>query len=279
MPAPSEVFARTVLALQPYAAEVVFIGGWVHALYLAEVSAADPPVWTEDIDVTLPHQLLTAGRPTLLDLVAAAGYEIQEIGQESGIVEIFQPGPRNSVIELDLLTEAPDPLEKIPIEGQPDLTVHGYPGQHVLLENARWMDVGRDVHEMLDPPVRIRVPTLSAYLLGKGLSSRTRTRLTKQAKDLVYLFEIARHPVLGRTALAGMPELAARYPADYAQWRSHLLRVLDDARLLGEVVDQLQAAFRVIGGAGDVLAAVRARIRRLLGETPPSETQAHQKFG
>jgi hypothetical protein len=27
-----DVFARTLVALQPYAAEVVLIGGWVHAL-------------------------------------------------------------------------------------------------------------------------------------------------------------------------------------------------------------------------------------------------------
>jgi hypothetical protein len=93
MPSGSEVFARTVMALQPYAADVVFIGGWVHALYLAEASSHDRPVRTGDIDVTIPPRLLMGDRPALLDLVTTAGFTIQEIGEASGIVEIFQPGP------------------------------------------------------------------------------------------------------------------------------------------------------------------------------------------
>lgn len=102
MPTGSEVFARTVRALQPYAADVVFIGGWVHALYLAEVNDGEQAIRTEDIDLTIPHRLLAAGRPALLDLVSSAGYEIQEVLGGNGTVEIFQPGPGQSVIELDI---------------------------------------------------------------------------------------------------------------------------------------------------------------------------------
>ena len=54
MPSASEVFARTIRALQPYTHDVVFIGGWVHALYLAEANSPDRPIRTEDIDVTIP---------------------------------------------------------------------------------------------------------------------------------------------------------------------------------------------------------------------------------
>lgn len=74
MPTGSEVFARTVIALQAYAGEIVFIGGWVHALYLAEANSTDRPVRTEDIDVTIPHAMLARDRPALFDLVAGAGY-------------------------------------------------------------------------------------------------------------------------------------------------------------------------------------------------------------
>jgi hypothetical protein len=268
VPTGSEVFARTVTALQPYANEVVFIGGWVHALFLAEANAQDLPVRTDDIDVTIPPRLLTGDRPALLNLVGAAGFQIQEIGEASGIVEIFQPGPAESIIELDLLTEAPSPHQNIPIEGQPNLIVHGYPGQHILLENARWIDVGAEVHESLDPPVRIRVPTHPAYILGKGLSSQTRSRLEKRAKDLVYLLEIVRHPVLGQLSVEGLSVLSTRYPAEYRRWRQYLNEAARDRGLLTEVVDQLLAGYRVIGSGDEVARLVTTRLRRLLGETP-----------
>lgn len=268
MPTGSEVFARTVRALQPYAADVVFIGGWVHALYLAEVDAGDQAIRTEDIDVTIPHRLLTAGRPALLDLVSRAGYEIQEVLGGNGTLEIFQPGPGQSVIELDILTESANPKDDIVIEGQPNLKVQGYPGQHVLLDNARWMEVGAEIHALLDPPVRIRVPTLPAYLLAKGLSSRTRTRLPKQAKDLVYLIEIVRHPVLGRTALAGMGEMATGYPKEYTGWRGYLAETLGNAPLLSEIAEQLILGHRAIGERAAVVKTIAARLRRLLGEAP-----------
>jgi hypothetical protein len=268
VPSSSEVFARTVCALQPYAQDVVFIGGWVHALYLAEANSSDRPIRTGDIDVTIPHQLLTRDRPALLELVAAAGYEVREVTDGSGIVEIFQPGPGQSVIELDLLTEAPDPRQDIVIEGQPALKVHGYPGQHILLDNARWMAVGADIHESLEPPLQIRVPRLPAYALGKGLSSRTRTHLTKQAKDLVYLFEIARHPDLGRQVVDGMGELADKYPDEYARWRMQLVEAMENAALRSEVVEQLIHGYRAIGTPEEVGRMYVARLRRLLGETP-----------
>lgn len=76
MPSGSDVFARMVIALQPYAGGVVFIGSWVHALYLAEANSRDRPVRTEDIDFTIPPRLLTGDRPALLDLVTAAGFQI-----------------------------------------------------------------------------------------------------------------------------------------------------------------------------------------------------------
>ncbi|MET0400098.1 MAG: hypothetical protein ABW277_25130 [Longimicrobiaceae bacterium] len=255
-------------ALQPYAPDVVFIGGWVHALYLAEANATERAIRTEDIDVTIPHRLLAGDRPTLLDLVATAGYEIQEVFGGTGTVEIFQPGPGQSLIELDLLTEAPDPTQDIAIEGQPNLKVHGYPGQHILLDNARWMEVGPDIHQLLSPPVRIQVPTLPAYVLGKGLSSQTRTKLAKQAKDLVYLIEIVRHPVLGREVVDGMGAMASWYPEEYARWRDYLTETTKATPLLTEMVEQLIAGSRVLGSPVEAAKFVTARLRRLLGESP-----------
>ena len=265
----AETFARTIIALQPYAGEVVFIGGWVHALYLAEANASDRPVRTEDIDVTLPHALLAGDRPTLLELAADARFEVQEFSEGSGVFEIFRQDPDGTVIELDLLAESRDPRTPVEIEGQHGLTVHGYPGQAIFLENARWIGVGPEIHPLLDPPRRIRVPTIAAYMLGKGLSSATRSRLSKRAKDLVYLFEIARHPALGVAGMDDLRRLAVRYPAEFVAWRRSLEAALRDPRLLEEVMDQLGLGSRVIGTPGQIRASVVARFRRLLAESQP----------
>jgi hypothetical protein len=140
----------------------------------------------------------------------------------------------------------------------------------MALENSTWISVGPEIHELLEPPRKIRVPTIGAYVLLKGLSSITRTRLDKRAKDLVYLHEILRHSILGPLALQGLPDLAARYPIAYADWRSQLARVTSDVRLLREIARQLLTADRARGHPEAVVAAVTARLRRTLAEAPPT---------
>ena len=54
-------FAKIVIATEPYHNEIVFVGGWVHALYLAEANESGA-IHTEDIDITIPSTLLTNGR-------------------------------------------------------------------------------------------------------------------------------------------------------------------------------------------------------------------------
>lgn len=70
----AEQFARVIVEMAPYADEIVFVGGWVHALYLAEANETEA-IGTEDIDITIPGTLLTRDRPTLLELAARAGFE------------------------------------------------------------------------------------------------------------------------------------------------------------------------------------------------------------
>ncbi len=137
MPSPAEVFARTVIALEPYAGEIVLIGGWVHALCLAAADARERPVSTDDIDVTLPHRLLAGNRPMLLELVQEAGFTVQEVGGETGLYEIFQPGPGVAEIDLDIFTATVHRQDVVWIEGQHRLAAQGYPDQRILLENTQ----------------------------------------------------------------------------------------------------------------------------------------------
>lgn len=267
---PSAVFARLVRQLAPYAGDVVFVGGWVHAIYLVDAHAPERPVGTTDIDVTIPLQLPTHGRPPLVELAMAAGFCLDPLSNQADTpMMLYHPGPRGTMIDLDLLTEASDPLELIAIEGQPTLSVQGYPGQRILLENAEWKALGPEFHERLDPPVRVRVPTLAAYVLQKGLTAMQRSDPQRRAKDVIYLYEIVRHSRLGTLVHDGLPELATRYPSEYALWRRNLELVVASAAIRRDAADQLLSAGRSTEPLDTVAAGIAARLRRLLAEAPP----------
>ena len=126
------------------------------------------------------------------------------------------------------------------------------------------MVVGENVHRLLDPARRIRVPTLAAYGLQKALSSATRTNRYKSAKDLVYLYEIARHPYLGTILRDELPSLRARYNAESGQFRAVLTDALRAGPTLNDVCEQLHMTGRTFGSMNVTEAKVRAHFQRLL---------------
>lgn len=266
--APAAVLARLVSQLAPYAADIVFIGGWVHAIHLADVGVTECPIGTTDIDVTVPLRLPTAGRPSLVELAISAGFHLDPLSElDDGPAMLYHPGRGDSVIDLDLFTEARTPLQLVVIEGQPALSVQGYPGQRILLENAEWKTLGPTFHPLLEPPVALRVPTVAAYVLQKGLAAMQRSDTQRRAKDVVYLYEIVRHPTLGASARDGMPELAARYPEEYGTWRQHMELFATSSTIRRDAVEELLIAGRSTD-APDILGAkLAAHIRRFLLDT------------
>jgi hypothetical protein len=263
--AAAAVFARTVQELAPYAEDIVFIGGWVHALYLAEANEAHRALLTDDIDVTIPTSLLADGRQTLLELAAAAGFDV-DAERDDAPVRVVQYGMAGVPIDLDILAEHPEPREPVRIEGQPDLLAQGYPGQQLLLDHTRDILVGPDIHPSLDPPQRIRVPTLGAYVFQKGVASTTRAVATKAVKDLVYAYEILRHPRLGKAARAELAMLASRYPELSEIWRQRLEDVVRREPLRRDMAEQLLVAGRAFGTEAEVMAAISAQFRRSIAE-------------
>lgn len=173
-----DVFARLLRAIEPYLDDVVLVGGWVHTLYLGELGPAPRSVRTTDVDISVPRQLPTHDRPALLELVKEAGFEIEQIAADSGLVLI-----RKGDVDLDILCDAESPSEIIPIEGQGGLSVQGYPYLNMLLDASRSVTVGPDLHQSLDPPVTVRIPTLPAYALGKILSAQGRRISRRRTKD------------------------------------------------------------------------------------------------
>jgi hypothetical protein len=245
-PSARAIYADTIAALEPYLPDVVFIGGWVHALYLADVGSELTPVSTTDIDITVPVRLPPGNRPPFIECIRRAGFvEFDAVeGEARNFVHLstLDADPEHR-IELDLITTADDPRVPRPIEGQEGLIAHGFPTQHILQAHTTWLEIGSALHESLAPPRRIRVPTIGAYVLVKGLSSasRARTRSRKTAKDIVYLLEIMKERPLAQQAYEELPELARRYPVEYAEWRHWIDTIRQDEHFLQQVADAAES--------------------------------------
>lgn len=261
----AQQFARVVIAMQPYIDDIVFVGGWVHALYLAEVNDSGA-VQTEDIDVTLPRTLLTGDRAALLDLAGDAGFERDPISDMDDVAPwMVYRNADGLTIPIDFLTEG-DPRRPVEIVGQPGLLAQGYPGQQMLLESWRWLEVGSTFHPLLEPARRIRVPTLGAYVVQKSMSSAMRGNRSKAAKDLVYIFEILRHPRLGPNVSAEIRLLRPRYPREYEGCAGALRGAIATPLALRDIAEQLLEAGRSYGTIEGLAASVDVRFRRLLAE-------------
>lgn len=262
--AAAEQFARFVVKLEPYASDVVLVGGWVHSLYLAEANGGRG-LHTDDVDVTIPSVLLSGDRPTLLTLAEAAGFERDPISDIEGAnVMMIYTNEAGDTVPIDFLTEG-EPRRPVEIMGQSGLLAQGYPGQQMLLENARDMKVGPDIHALLSPPRTIRVPQLGAYGVQKGLSSRSRKHPRKAAKDLAYLYEIARHPSLGTTLFAELPDIRQRYPSHYSDFEKALQEALNRQSTLVDMAEELDLSNRALGSKDDVARRIAAYFNRILG--------------
>lgn len=263
-----KAFAQVIQTLQPYAQDIVVVGGWVHALLLASDNDSATPVLTDDIDITIPRHLPAGTRPTLLELAAIAGFERDPLSDiEGSVVRLIAQGPFGTIIDLDLLTESEMPRSAVSIDGQLELAVQGYPGQQFLMDNTQWIEVGQEIDDSLNPPVRIRIPTVAAYVVHKGLSSASRTLPGKSAKDLVYVFELLRHPKLGRQAREELASLRPEYSDMLARWRAHVANVLNRNALLNEMAQQLLYSDMAIGPTEDIVARIKTVFRRHISDS------------
>lgn len=209
----------------------------------------------------------TRDRPTLLELAARAGFERDPISDMQGVASwMVYTNDQGDTVPIDFLTEG-EPRFAVPIVGQPGLLAQGFPGQNVLLQNTQFMSVGKDVHALLDPPITIRVPTLGAYVLQKGISSSTRIHRAKRAKDLAYVHEIVRHPRLGAKVFAELPTLRARHPDEHARWIQEIGIALATPAVLNDIAEELSLHGRSLGPPSVIVQSVSAWFRRLLAET------------
>jgi hypothetical protein len=260
-PVGASVFADLVRTIEPYLGDVVFVGGWVHALYVFEAEGRSARVIrTADIDLTLSTTLEAGERPSLVELLEKGGFDVQAFDEESGL-EISKDS-----IDVDLLAEAPSPRTAVEIAGQSGLRVFGYPHQALLRDNTREMMVGPEIDELL-PRARILVPTLPAHVVGKLLSSAERSSRAKSAKDLAYVSDLMSRDSLRTSIIAELPDLLPSYPAETQLARAWLRSAFSSPTLLREVAEQIiEASGFSVADSSSVGSRVKAHLNRLSSE-------------
>jgi hypothetical protein len=243
-----EVRLHLVLrALRPYLADLVLIGGWVPDLYRKYGAIAD---WTAGLSFTSELDVLISGagllrgeRPELAVLLRDAGlrpdgavaapHTCRWVHADDGeAIEFLTP-------HRATWQSSSGPVS---VSEQPGLTAIMLQDLELLARHTRVLHVAAGD----DAPLPVRVPTLAAYVINKGLTFPRRTPRPghasnpKRGKDLLYL----------RDLMAAGDGVAAMIDADMGA----MLR------------DDPQAQFRVDGAISNIDFAVAGRFADDIGQ-------------
>lgn len=183
--------------VRPYLPELVVIGGWVPHLYRRYGGFHE---WgstlsrTAEVDVLLPQEPPRDGRPPLAQLLREAGFTSTQESRGAiwmndvatgEKVEFFVPhaGTATSIGQPRPLP-AQDGLGAIPLT---DLTL--------LARHTRALQIPVAITIRRPEMLSVRVPSIGAYLVGKGATFMKRSPATspeqsRRAKDIVYIRDV-----------------------------------------------------------------------------------------
>lgn len=183
----ADAFARLVQALQPWASQLVFVGGWAHRLYRQHPDATPPahaPVATLDADVAFNQGRQLEG--SIRARLEAAGFRAQLRGDHHPPVSRYALDGQAGGFYAEFLTPMHGP--EYGRDGKPLATQKcaGVTAQRLryldLLLRAPWQvhldSVALDVH----------IPNPVCYIVQKLLIHDRRTR-DKQAQDVLYIHD------------------------------------------------------------------------------------------
>jgi len=185
-----------LVALRPYLEHVVVIGGWVPALY-REYGGLD---WqgrisfTTEVDVLATSPLPVEMGQTLEEVLTDALFEPERKEGPSAVWS--RSGPQGGTIEF----LHPHTGHSRTLGRTRSLGAHGRVGSlgladlNIMAAHARFLDVPVRVREA-GFTLKVRVPTLGAYLVNKGATYPSRRAYEtgdnpKRAKDLVYVRDV-----------------------------------------------------------------------------------------
>lgn len=231
------LLGRVVAATQPYADQLLVIGGMVPVLYRRAPGFARArlaPPGTTEVDMTVPPRLAPADR-TMIDLLHDADLTAFEApgyrGQPGG--QAFQDAAHGTTRKAQTFVEFLAPLrgrgDKGLLEVQAGLRAEALRYLDLLAFEPLVLQAA-DVPELgVETTSRLRVPQPALYVAQKILARRSGRHPDKLGKDLAYVFDVA---VLSQPLWANQVEVVRRAAAEAVERRRWLARAGRDLRTL-----------------------------------------------
>lgn len=205
----SPTISPLLAALEPYADDFVLIGGWVPQLYrdYGGMHWNGKLSLTTEIDAVVRPTLLAGGRPALRSILEGVGLRPRPGTVPGTIWERVEDGAD----ALELFTPRVGPIKgaaTTSIEQQEGIAAIALPDLDLVTEF-----VG-EIHVPVDGGlVRIRVPTLGAYIATKAMTFAARASTVgqtsvslKRGKDILYIHDV----------MSAGPEVRSRIENDLA---------------------------------------------------------------
>jgi hypothetical protein len=205
----SPTISPLLAALEAYADDFVLIGGWVPQLYrdYGGMHWNGKLSLTTEIDAVIRPTLLTGGRPALRSILEGAGLRPRPGTVPGTIWEHIEDGSD----ALELFTPLLGPIKgaaAASIEQQEGIAAIALPDLDLVTEFIRELHIPFEGRLL-----RIRVPTLGAYIATKAMTFAARGSTLgpssvspKRGKDILYVHDM----------MSAGPEVRSRIENDLA---------------------------------------------------------------
>ncbi|HVY07497.1 MAG TPA: GSU2403 family nucleotidyltransferase fold protein [Burkholderiales bacterium] len=189
-----DAFARLIVAIEPWRAHLVFVGGWAQQLYrfhpLAEVPNYQS-LSTKDTDLAFSNQAPLEGN--IRSALIRAGFSEELSGELKPPVARYTLGEDNAGFYAEFLTPLLGSTTKR--NGSPDATVEkaGITAQKlrhldILLVSPWQVRVGKSQHIPLPNSTDLQIPNPVSFIAQKLLIHENRSP-AKRAQDLLYIHD------------------------------------------------------------------------------------------
>jgi len=184
-------FFETLSILKDYLSDIVIAGGWAPLIYYHYLllDKSRVPLRTKDIDIVVPEHLKKRRNKTIDAILTEAGFKTCFKSQHTPPVISYEGTKGEFEVEIEFLTH-----RRGAREGQVMVVQEGLHAQmlrfiNVLLENSINVEID-DIKFEGNKLLRVRVPSLGAFVFQKGLTFVRRAKQVKKAKDLYYIFDL-----------------------------------------------------------------------------------------
>jgi hypothetical protein len=229
------LLGRVIVATQPYADQLLVIGGMVPVLYRRAPGFARArlaPPGTLEVDMTVPPRLALVDRP-MVELLGDADLKAFEAPGYRGQpgAQAFQDAAYGTTRKARSFVEFLAPMQgrgdKGLLEVQPGLRAEALRYLDILAFEPLVLHASAIPELGVHTPSRLRIPQPALYVAQKILARRSGRHPNKQRKDLAYVFDVA---ALSQPLWANQGEVVKRAAAEDVAWRRWLARAGRDLR-------------------------------------------------